>query len=77
MSKPVSIAGTRRQHITTRSDVALQRQYVYLDSPTWEALRKLCVAQKRAGSQVIADLINIAAAAQVGTRNDSKTNRTN
>lgn len=77
MTNPTVIPGTRRQQVTTRSDMVLERQYVYLDSATWEALRKLCVAQHRSGSQVIASLINLATTAQVGARNDSKTDRTN
>jgi hypothetical protein len=69
-----TIHGTRRQQVTTQSGALLERQYVFLPAETWEALRRLCVTQHRSGSQIIASLINIASA-QVGTRNDIKTDR--
>lgn len=61
MTNPVSIAGTRRQRVVTSAGVTLDRQTIYLPTATWEALRRLCFASRQSGSQVIENLIEIAA----------------
>jgi hypothetical protein len=71
----MSIYRTRRQQVTTASGNVLQRQYIYMDDASWDALRQICIAQHRSGSQVIASLINIAAA-QVGTRTEKRNEQT-
>lgn len=67
-SKPVTVPGTSRQRITTRSGIALQRQYVFMPESSWLALQRLCIAQQRSGSQVIQSLISLA---DLGTQKDN------
>lgn len=70
---PSSIPFTRRQQVTTQTGVLLQRQSIYLPAEAWYALQRLCVAQRRSGSQVIESLINIA---DRGTRMDATNDQT-
>ena len=61
MHKPVSIGGTRRQRVVTGAGLVLERQAIYLPPDSWKALQRLCFAQGRSGSQIIENLIEIAA----------------
>ena len=58
--EPEYVPGTRRQRVTTKGGVELQRQWVYLDQHTWNSLRGLAAAQGVSGSIVISQLIKIA-----------------
>jgi hypothetical protein len=69
MTNPVGIAGTRRQRVVTQAGVTLERQTVYLPPETWEALQRICVANRQGGSQLIQNLIELA---DRGTRKDNK-----
>lgn len=57
---PTTIQHTKRQRITTKSGVDLERAYVFMPSDCWEQLQALCHAQGRSGSQVIQSLISLA-----------------
>lgn len=60
-SRPTTIPNTRRQTVTTKSGVELQRANIYMPESSWEALQRLCYAQGRSGSQVLQSLIALAA----------------
>lgn len=69
MTNPTGIAGTRRQRVVTHAGVTLERQAVYLPPETWQALQRICVADRQSGSNVIQHLIELA---DRGTRKDIK-----
>lgn len=78
-SRPTTIAGTRRQSLTTKSGVELERASIYMPAESWEALTRLCYAQGRSGSQVLQSLISLA---DLGTHskdhpNDASSPRSN
>lgn len=60
-TRPTTIPNTRRQILTTKSGVELERAYVFMPAESWEALQRLCYAQGRSGSQVLQSLIALAA----------------
>jgi hypothetical protein len=66
-TKPVAIPFTQRQSLTSRDGIALERQYIYMPPAAWEALRQLCHAQGRSGSEVFQSLIKLAS---TGTQKD-------
>ena len=68
MANPTVIVGTRRQRVLTRAGVTLERQAVYLPPETWQALQRICGANRQGGSQVIQHLIELA---DRGTRKDN------
>jgi hypothetical protein len=70
-SKPTAIPFTQRQSLTSKDGTALQRQYLYAPEATWEALRKLCHAQGRSGSEVFQSLINLASTGTPKDRHDT------
>lgn len=59
--RPTMIPNTRRQSLTTKSGVELQRANIYMPEESWDALTRLCYAQGRSSSQVIQSLIALAA----------------
>jgi hypothetical protein len=67
---PTTIQHTKRQRITTKSGVELERSYVFMASESWEQLQHLCHAQGRSGSQVIASLISLAAIGNLKDKNE-------
>lgn len=69
MNRPTMIPHTRRQTITTKSGVELERAYLFMPSACWEQLTALCHAQGRSSSEVIQSLVKIAA---IGNHKDSK-----
>lgn len=76
--RPTMIPHTRRQTLTTKSGVELERAYVFMPTECWEQLTALCHAQGRSGSQVIQSLIAIAAlGSQSKDQNDTPSTRTN
>jgi hypothetical protein len=70
-TKPTSIPFTNRQSLTSKDGIALERQYLYAPAVTWDALRKLCHAQGRSGSEVFQSLINIASTGLQKDTNDT------
>jgi len=68
MTNPIGVAGTRRQRVVTQAGVTLERQALYLPPETWQALQRICVANRQGGSQVIQHLIELA---DRGTRKDN------
>lgn len=68
MNNPVGVTGTRRQRVVTQAGITLERQAVYLPPETWQALQRICVANRQSGSYVIQHLIELA---DRGTRKDS------
>ena len=72
-TRPTTIAGTRRQSITTKSGIELERASIYMPADSWEALQRLCYAQGRSGSQVLQSLIALAA---LGTHSKDQQNVT-
>jgi hypothetical protein len=72
-SRPTTIAGTRRQSITSKSGVELERAYIFMPSHCWDQLTALCYAQGRSGSEVIQSLIKIASIGTPKEKNDSHT----
>jgi hypothetical protein len=62
------VPGTSRQRIITKRGAELERQFVYLKSDTWEALRELARQQGTSGSVVIARLIWLASKYNAGNR---------
>ncbi len=71
--KPTSIPDTRRQRVTTRLGVELERASIYMPAESWEALQRLCYAQHRSGSQILQSLISLA---DLGTHTKDKYERT-
>lgn len=57
---PTTLTGTQRQKVTSSNGVALERQYLFMPSKSWDSLQRLCEAQKRSASVVIQSLIAIA-----------------
>jgi hypothetical protein len=72
-SRPTTIAGTRRQRITSKSGIALERSYIFMPSECWDQLQALCFAQGRSGSEVVQSLIKIASIGTPKEKNDSHT----
>lgn len=68
-SRPTMIPHTKRQTITTKGGVELERAYVFMATESWEQLQALCYAQGRSGSQVIQSLISLAT---IGNHKDKK-----
>lgn len=60
-SKPTMIQHTRRQTITTKSGVELERAYLFMPAECWAQLTALCHAQGRSSSEVVQSLVKIAA----------------
>lgn len=55
-TNPLSVG----QHIVTADGGNLERRFVYMDSESWEALRRVCMRSKLSGSRVISQLVAIA-----------------
>jgi hypothetical protein len=70
-----TIQHTKRQRITTKAGVELERAYVFMASESWEQLQRLCHAQGRSGSQVIQSLISLAAIGNQKDKNDQPRTR--
>lgn len=60
MTNPTGVACTRRQRVVTQAGVTLERQALYLPHETWQALQRICVANRQSGSHVIQHLIELA-----------------
>jgi hypothetical protein len=61
MTNPIGVAGTRRQRVVMQAGVTLPPE-------AWQALQRICVANRQGGSQVIQHLIELA---DRGTRKDN------
>jgi len=57
---PTTVHGTRRQRVVTGNGTVLERQAIYLPAETWDALHRLSTKNRRSGSEVIQNLIEIA-----------------
>lgn len=61
MRRTSYLKGTRRQQVTSRTGVPLERQSIYMPTEVWADLARLSHAQSRSFSLVIQSLIAIAA----------------
>ena len=69
---PQTIPHTSRQRVIARDGSVLERAYLFMPAASWEALQSLCYASGQSGSQVIQQLISIAATGkQKDKENDS------
>jgi len=73
--KPTMIPHTKRQTITTKSGVELERAYLFMASDSWEQLQALCYAQGRSSSQIIQSLISLATIGNQKDKNDTPSTR--
>lgn len=73
--RPITIQGTSRQRVTTRSGSVLERAYIVMPPASWVALQRLCVAQHRSGSQVIENLIASSSGTHTKDNNDNSSTR--
>jgi hypothetical protein len=60
---PTTIPNSARQRVLSSDGIEFQRRYVYLPKEAWELLGKLSQNSLRSTSQVIQDLVSIAAQA--------------
>jgi hypothetical protein len=74
-TRPTMIPHTKRQTITTKSGVELERAYVFMPTECWEQLQALCYAQGRSGSEVVQSLVKIAAIGNQKDKNDTPSTR--
>jgi hypothetical protein len=70
---PTQIAGTSRQHVSTRNGVELQRKYIVLPAPVWAELQSLSIEQRRSNSLVVESLINLASKCGANKDNNGDT----
>lgn len=74
MSRPQTIAHTKRQTVQNAAGQALERSYLYLLPSTWMALKALCAASGSPTSELIEQLIlNAASGTLQDITNDSNT----